>query len=109
MYSNLLKLNGKNCYTLSMGNPAVMDVTTERIICTTQRGTEIVLPRNMVEDAIHRLVTNGRLDVNEVHQEVTMRNRTQTDKLMAVLSLLPGVTWDRRPRCLYYHPESKGG
>ena len=65
-------------------------------------GNECWLPRSMVEEAIHRLKTTGKLTVADVHEGITHRNGPKTDRLMAVLRMLPGVTFQKVPRELYY-------
>jgi hypothetical protein len=55
----------------------------------------------MVSDAIHKLQVKGVLTVEEVHEDITDRHGPQTDRLLAVLRELPGVTFTSSPRALY--------
>jgi len=55
----------------------------------------------MVEEAIHTLMKNGFLTVPEA-LDIANGSGPITDRLMAVIRKLPGVTHDRRPRVLYY-------
>lgn len=103
LYSELKKKNGKNCYTLSRNNPARMDMDDAGITITYPSGYPLFLPTSMIKEAIHRLVTKGDLGVDEVHQEITEGHKTRTDKLMAVLREIPGVTFTPLPkRILHY-------
>lgn len=108
LYDELKKKNGKNCYTLSRNNPARMDVDDIGITVTYPSGYPLFLPASMIREGIHRLVTKGDLDVDEIHQEITDRHKTRTDKLMAVLREIPGVTFTPLPkRILHYKNEKK--
>jgi hypothetical protein len=55
----------------------------------------------MVSDAIHKLQVKGVLTVEEVHEDITDRHGPQTDRLLAVLRELSGVTFTSSPRALY--------
>lgn len=103
MYEILMEMSGEKCYTLSRDNPANMHVGEDGIEVVYPSGNTVFLPRTMVNKAISRLTNQGKLTVDEVHYEITNEHRTRTDKLMAVLRMLPGVTFDRYPRALYYN------
>jgi hypothetical protein len=98
LYSELKKKSGQNCYTLSRNNPARMDVDDEGITVTYPSGTTVYLPALMVREAIRRLQISGNMDVDEIHEMVTHGHRTRTDKLMAVLREIPGVTFTPLPK-----------
>jgi len=66
-------------------------------------GNTVFIPRAMVVKAINMLINRRKLTVDDVHFEITNEYRTRTDKLMAVLRKLPGVTIGRFPRVLYYN------
>jgi hypothetical protein len=66
-------------------------------------GNSVFIPREMVVKAISMLINRGKLTVDEVHFDITNKHRNRTDKLMAVLRKLPGVSFDRIPRVLYYN------
>ena len=103
MYELLMQMSGEKCYTLSHDNPATMWVGEDGIEVVYPSGNAVLLPRAMVVKAINMLVKRGKLTVDEVHFEITNQRRKRTDKLMAVLRKLPGVTFDRYPRALYYN------
>lgn len=108
LYAELLKKSGQNCYTLSRNNPARMDVDLNGVTVTYPSGLSVWLPAAMVKDAIHRLQTNGDVDVDEIHEHVTHFHRTRTDKLMAVLREVPGVTFTPLPkRILHFKPDQQ--
>jgi hypothetical protein len=108
LYGKLKKKSGRNCYTLARNNPARMEVDDTGVKVTYPSGLIVFLPAAMVKEAIRRLLTNGELDVDEIHQQVTHLHRTRTDKLMAVLREIPGVTFTPLPkRILYYRHETK--
>ena len=108
LYSELKKKSGQNCYTLARNNPARMEVDDTGVTVTYPTGLIVVLPASMVKEAIRRLLTNGELDVDEIHQQVTHLHRTRTDKLMAVLREIPGVTFTPLPkRILYFRHKNK--
>ena len=102
MYELLMQMSGEKCYTLSRDNPATMWVIEDGIEVVYPSGNSVFLPKAMVVKGINMLINRGKLTVDEVHHEITNEHRTRTDKLMAVLRKLPGVTFDRIPRALYY-------
>ena len=101
-YALLQKMSGEKCYTLSNDNPAEMEVDRNGITVLYPSGSEVFLPREMVEHAIRELISRGELSVDEVHIDITKKHRTRTDKLMAVVRKLPGVTIQKYPRKLFY-------
>lgn len=105
MYSQLLSMNGQKCYTLTHDNEGKMYVDHTGITIVYPTGNETIIPRSMVEEAIHKLKTTGILTVKDVHEGITNRNGPRTDRLMAVLRKLPGVTFQRYPRELYFSAE----
>jgi len=106
MYRKLMEMSGEPCYTLTFGREATMHVDEKEVTIVYPSGNDRKIPRVMVEQAIGILLKTGRLTVSDVHEGITNRNGAQTDRLMAVLSKLPGVTDDRRPRVLYYSSAS---
>ena len=78
-----------------------MNVDDWKVTITYPTGRSLELPRSMVSIAIHRLQIKGVLTVEEVHNEITDRHGDQTDRLLAVLRELPGVTFTSSPRSLY--------
>ena len=103
MYELLMEMSGEKCYTLSRDNPATMWVGEDGIEVVYPSGNSVYIPRAMVVKAINLLINRGKLTVDEVHLEITDEHRNRTDKLMAVLRKLPGVTFDKIPRVLYYN------
>ncbi len=103
-YDQLLKMSGQKCYTLSIDSEATMLVDQNEVTIIYPSGRELTIPRDMVVEGINWLRNNNRLSVYDVHEKITHRHRTRTDKLMAVLRKLPGVTFRRIPRELYYNP-----
>ena len=103
MYELLMQMSGEKCYTLSHDNPATMWVGDDGIEVVYPSGNTVFILKEMVAKAINMLIYRGKLTVDEVHTEITNKHRTRTDKLMAVLRKLPGVSIDRIPRVLYYN------
>ena len=101
MYSELKKLNGRKCFTLTYNKPATMYVDDWKVTIVYPTGNTLELPRSMVMEAIHKLQTNKKLTLEEVHEEITNRRGPQTDRLLAVLRELPGVCFSSSPRVLY--------
>lgn len=102
MYELLKKMSGEDCYTLTADNPAKMYVEEQGIEIVYPTGNSTFIPRSMVIKAINQLKRQGKLTVKDVHEGITLRRGPITDRLMAVLRKLPGVTFDKRPRTLYY-------
>jgi len=107
MYAELKKLNGRKCFTLTQNKPATMYVDDWKVTIVYPTGNSLELPRSMIAESIHKLQTNGMLTLEEVHEQLTHRNGPQTDRLMAVLRELPGVTFSASPRVLYMKTGSK--
>ena len=101
LYSELKKKNGQDCFTLTQNKPAKMYVDDFKVTIVYPTENTLELPRSMVTDAIHRLQIKGVLTLEEVHDEITNRFGPQTDRLLAVLRELPGVTFTPAPRALY--------
>ena len=102
MYELLMKMSGEDCYTLTANFPAKMYVEEKGIEIVYPTGNSTFIPRNMVTKAINQLKRQGQLTVEDVYEGITNRNGPITDRLFAVLRKLPGVTFDKRPRKLYY-------
>ncbi len=102
MYSVLMSKDGKLCRTLSQGKPAVMHVEPRQITIEYDTGNTTTLPRDMVDEAITKLMAQGFLSLEDVHEGITKRRGARTDRLMAVLRELPGVTFKSSPRELYF-------
>ena len=101
LYSELKKLNGRNCFALTRNIPARMYIDDQKVTIVYQSGNTIKLPRSMIMEAIHKLQRNRMLTLEEVHMEITHQNGPQTDRLLAVLRELPGVEFTPSPRALY--------
>jgi len=101
LYSELKKLSGRNCFTLTYNKPARMYVDDQKVTIVYPSGNTKDLPRSMVMEAIHKLQRNEMLTLEEVHMEITNQNGPQTDRLLAVLRELPGVEFTPSPRALY--------
>ncbi len=100
-YSELKKLNGRKCFTLTQDKPAIMYVDDGGVTIEypTHRNTRI--PRSMLEEANHKLRAKGILTLEDVHEGITNRNGPITDRLMAVFRELPGIGFTRTPRTLF--------
>ncbi len=61
-------------------------------------GNNKKIPRSMIMKAIRVLRSKGVLTLDDVHYKITNENGPQTDRLMAVLRELPGVTFDREAK-----------
>jgi hypothetical protein len=108
MYHRLMGMSGEKCYTLTTDNPAEMYVDDSKITIIYPSGNQLEIPRGMVLEAIIMLIRQRSLTVEDIHEKITHRQRACTDRLMAVLRKIPGVTFDKRPRVLYYKPEESG-
>jgi len=80
-----------NCSTVSRDIPARMKADAHGVTINYQSGGELFIPRAIVETAIGRLVRQRSLNKDEVHPEITSEHGPMTDRLMAVLRMLPGV------------------
>lgn len=103
MYNELLSMNGEKCYTLTRDQEAFMYVDHDGVTVVYPSGNECLIPRGMVEEAIQLLVARQTLTVQDIHEGITHRNGARTDRLMAILRKLPGVTFQRFPRELYFN------
>jgi hypothetical protein len=103
MYDLLMKMSGEDCYTLTADNPAKMYVEDRGIEIVYPTGNTTFIPCGLVIDAFNQLKRQGRLTVEDVHEGITNKRGPITDRLMAVLRKLPGVTFDKYPRALYYN------
>jgi hypothetical protein len=101
LYGELIKLSGRKCFTLTQNKPAKMFVDDSKVTIIYPTGNSLELPRSMIIEAIHKLQKKGVLTLEDVHYDITNCNRPQTDRLMAVLRELPGVTFTSTPRALY--------
>lgn len=105
LYNHLIEMSGQNCKTISQDIEAVMEADDRGVTIIYKSGKELRIPRAIVEKGISRLVRQGSLDKDEVHLEITNKNGPMTDRLMAVLRMLPGVKIKSRiPRELIYRP-----
>jgi hypothetical protein len=102
MYVELKRLNGRKCFTLTQNKPAVMYVDDSCVTIVYPTGNTTELPRSMIMEALHRLQKQGVLTLDEVHEEITNQHGPKTDRLLAVLREMPGVTFTRSPRALYW-------
>lgn len=101
-YLDLMHMSGEKCYTLTAENEATMFVQEDGVIIEYQSGNSLFIPRAMIESAMRQLKSKGALTVNEIYDGITNQNGARADRLMAVMTKLPGVTFARRPRVLYY-------
>lgn len=101
LYIELKKKSGGICYTLAQNKPAMMTVDDWKVTITYLTGRCLDIPRSMVTEAIHKLQTKGILTDEEVHGEITNRHGPTTDRLLAILRELPGVTFSSSPRVLF--------
>jgi hypothetical protein len=102
MYETLMGMSGEKCYTLTADKPADMYVDDQKVTIVYPSGNSLDILRSLVMQAINMLMLKKKLTVADVHEEITQGNGARTDRLMAVIRKLPGVTFDRRPRVLYY-------
>jgi hypothetical protein len=102
LYSELKKLNGRKCFTLTQNKPALMFVDDQGVTIEYPTGNSTRIPRSMIVEAMHVLQSKGILTLEDVHYRITNENGPRTDRLMAVLRELPGVTFSGEPRALYF-------
>lgn len=103
-YSYLMKLGRGTCHTLTYDKPAKFEVDSKEVVITFESRNKLPIPREMVEKAISELKRKRMLTASEVHDGITNRHGARTDRLMAVLRMFPDVTYDKKPRVLYYNP-----
>jgi hypothetical protein len=101
LYSELKKKNGERCFTLTQNKPAIMYVDDWKVTITYPTGNSLEFPRSMITEAIHMLQVKGVLTLEDVHEEITNHHAPRTDRLLAILRELPGVTFKASPRAVY--------
>lgn len=101
-YIDLARMSGEKCYTLTAENEADMFVNDDGVMIEYQSGNSLFIPRDMIEEAIRQLESKGALTVTDIHEGITNLNGARTDRLMAIMRKIEGVTFDKRPRVLYY-------
>lgn len=106
LYGELKKRNGQKCFTLTQNKPATMYVDDHKVTIVYPSGNSLEIPRSMVMEAIHKLQSKGCLTLEDVHYTITNEFGPQTDRLLAVLRELPGVTFTAAPRALYFDANS---
>ena len=102
MYFELKSVNGQKCFTLTQNKPAMMYVDDWKVTIVYPSGNSLDISRAMIMEAILKLKTHGYLTLDDVHYDITHGDGPRTDRLMAVLRNLPGVTFTSSPRALYY-------
>lgn len=100
-YSDLKKLDGRKCFTLTNNKPAVMHVDNYGVTIEYPSGGSIKLARSLIEEAVKKLMIKGMLTLEDVHDGITHGNGAKTDRLMAVLRELPGIGFTGNPRTLF--------
>lgn len=100
-YSELKKLNGRKCFTLTQDRPAIMYVDDDGVTIEYPTRGRTRIPRSMLEEANHKLRVKGMLTLEDVHEGITKRNGPITDRLMAVFRELPGIGFTKVPRTLF--------
>jgi hypothetical protein len=108
LYRELKKLNGQKCFTLTQNKPATMYVDDDKVMIVYPTGNTLDIPRSMIMEAIHILQTQGCLTLEDVHYQITNEHGPRTDRLLAVLRELPGVTITSSPRALYLNANLAG-
>lgn len=100
-YSELKKLDGRKCFTLTQDKPAIMHVDDEGVTIEYPTHGKTRIPRSMLEEANHKLRVKGILTLEDVHEGITNMNGPRTDRLMAIFRELPGIGFSRAPRTLF--------
>ena len=101
LFSELKRMSGEMCYTLTRNYPARMIVEDDGITIEYPTGITNFISRSLVMEAIRKLKVKGILTLEEVHEGITDQRGPITDRLMAVLRKLSSVGTSRKPRCLY--------
>lgn len=101
-YLDLVRMSGEKCYTLTAENEADMFTQDDGVVIEYQSGKSLFIHREIIEEAMRQLELKGTLTVSDIHEGITNRNGAKTDRLMAILRKIEGVTFDTRPRVLYY-------
>jgi len=105
IWRQLTGMNGHDCYTLTQDRPAKISVDSKGVTINYPSGNLHPIPRKMLEEAWNMLLHQGQLTGNEVY-EMTGKDRDRTDRILAVLRMLLGVTYDKSPRVLYFESGS---
>lgn len=100
-YSELKKLDGRRCFTLTQNKPAVMHIDDSGVMIEYPSGGTTKLSRALLDLAFQRLQIRGMLTLEDVHEGITRGNGAKTDRLMAVLRELPGIGFTGEPRTLF--------
>jgi len=101
-YLDLVRMSGEKCYTLTAENEADMFTQDDGVVIEYPSGKSLFIHREIIEEAMRQLELKGTLTVRDIHEGITNRNGARTDRLMAILRKIEGVTFDKRPRVLYY-------
>jgi len=101
LITELKKLDGQKCYTLTRDNPATMRLTDTGVTIIYPTGGKTQIPMAMIQEAWKKLHIKGMLSLEDVHQGITKENGPRTDRLMAIFRNLPGVGFTREPRTLF--------
>lgn len=107
LYSELKKKSGQNCFTLTHNNPAKMVVDDWHVTIIYPSGNSLEIPRSLITEAIHQLKSKGILTVEDVHENITNQRGPVTDRLMAVLREISGISFTNSPRALYFQEDLK--
>jgi len=106
LYVELKKKSGQKCFTLTQHKPAVMYVKDDGVTILYPTGRELFIPRSLFAQAFHILHQKGILTLEDVHHGITDERGPVTDRLMAVLREVPGITFTSSPRALYLKKEN---
>jgi len=100
IWSSLMRMSGKNCYTITQKRPAVMNVGMGKVTIVYPSGRSLDIGRDMIEEAYQTLVGQGTLTIDDAF-DIT-GSRARTDRVMAVLATLENVTSSSNPRELHH-------
>jgi len=100
-YSELKKLDGHKCFTLTQNKPAIMHIDDLGVTIEYPTGGSIKLSRSLLDEAYRKLQIKGMLTLEDVHNGITHGNGAKTDRLMAVLRALPEIGFTGDPRTLF--------
>jgi hypothetical protein len=100
-YSEIKKIDGRKCFTLTRDKPAIMHVDDNGVTIEYPTGGTTRISRTLFDEAFRKLQIKGMLTLEDVHNDITNRNGPKTDRLMAVLRELPGVGFTGDPRTLF--------
>lgn len=104
MWNLLMQMSGQNCFTLTQDRPAKISVNLKEVMIHYPSGRSLPIPRQMLETAWNKLKLEGRLTDSDTY-EITEGHgwrKDRTDRILAVIRMLPGVTYDKSPRVLYF-------